>query len=56
MSLYYSQTRYGNFSRTFNLPEEINVQKIDAKYKNGTLVLRLPKMKKINSAINIPIK
>ena len=56
MSLYYSQTRYGNFSRTFNLPEEINVEKIDAKYKNGTLVLRLPKMKKINSAINIPIK
>ena len=25
MSLYYSQTRYGNFSRTFNLPEEITL-------------------------------
>ena len=56
MSLYYSQTRYGNFSRTFNLPEEINVEKINAKYKNGTLVLTLPKMEKINSSVNIPIK
>ena len=56
MSLYYSQTRYGNFSRTFNLPEEINVEKINAKYKNGTLVLTLPKMEKINNSINIPIK
>ena len=56
MSLYYSQTRYGNFSRTFNLPEEINVEKINAKYKNGTLVLALPKMEKINNSINIPVK
>ena len=56
MSLYYSQTRYGNFSRTFNLPEEINVEKINAKYKNGTLALTLPKMEKINNSINIPVK
>ena len=56
MSLYYSQTRHGNFSRTFNLPEEINVEKINAKYKNGTLMLTLPKMEKINNSINIPIK
>ena len=56
MSLYYSQARYGNFSRTFNLPEEINVEKIAAKYKNGTLNLTLPKMEKINNSINIPVK
>jgi len=56
MSLYYSQTRYGNFSRTFNLPEEIDVEKIAAKYKNGTLNLTLPKMEKINNSINIPVK
>ena len=56
MSLYYSQTRYGNFSRAFNLPEEINVEKIGAKYKNGTLILTLPKMEKINNSINIPVK
>ena len=56
MSLYHSQIRYGNFSRTFNLPEEINLEKISAKYKNGTLNLTLPKMEKINSSINIPVK
>ena len=35
---------------------EINVEKINAKYKNGTLVLTLPKMEKINNSVNIPIK
>ena len=53
---YYSQIKYGSFSRTFNLPEEINVEKIAAKYKDGTLVLTLPKMEMINSSISIPIK
>ena len=56
MSPCYSQIKYGSFSRTFNLPEEINVEKIAAKYKDGTLVLTLPKMEIINSSISIPIK
>ena len=42
MSLYYSQTRHGNFSRTFNLPEEINVEK--TALKTGLLILSKQKL------------
>lgn len=34
---------YKSFSRTFTLPEDIMKEKIDANYKNGELILTLPK-------------
>jgi len=34
---------YGSFSRSFNLPEGVNSEKIDARYENGILSLTLPK-------------
>lgn len=37
---------YGSFSRTFNLIDSINEEKIDAKYENGILRLELPKNEK----------
>lgn len=33
----------GEFCRRFNIPEEVDVEKIEAKYKNGLLELVLPK-------------
>lgn len=33
---------YSSFSRSFNLPEEINQEKIDAKYADGVLNITLP--------------
>ncbi len=38
---------YGSFSRSFSLPENINREKIKAKYNNGVLKLELPKTKEI---------
>ncbi|QSH42101.1 Hsp20/alpha crystallin family protein [Lentisphaerota bacterium ZTH] len=43
----------GKFSRAFSLPRDIDSDKIEAKYKNGVLILRLPiaeaaKPRKIN--------
>ncbi len=35
---------YSSFSRSFTLPEDVNKEKIDAKYENGELKLVLPKM------------
>ncbi len=35
---------YGNFERSFKLPEKIQVDKIQANYENGVLVISLPKM------------
>lgn len=34
---------YSSFRRSFDLPENSNPDKIDAKYKNGILKLKLPK-------------
>lgn len=34
---------YSSFSRTFTLPEEINKEKIEAKYEEGVLKITLPR-------------
>ena len=34
---------YSSFSRSFTLPEEINKEKIEAKYEDGVLKLSLPR-------------
>ncbi|NIP39818.1 MAG: Hsp20/alpha crystallin family protein [Candidatus Dadabacteria bacterium] len=37
------ERRYGKFERRFNLPENVNVDKVTANYKNGVLEVSLPK-------------
>ena len=37
--------RYGNFKRSFRLPDSINTSLIKAKYENGILSISLPKLK-----------
>lgn len=37
------ERRYGNFSRSFNIPEMVDVANIAAKFENGVLHLTLPK-------------
>ena len=34
---------YSSFSRSFTLPDEVNQEKIDAKYEEGILKLTLPR-------------
>lgn len=34
---------YSSFSRSFTLPQEVNKEKIEAKYDNGELTLLMPK-------------
>ena len=33
---------YSSFSRSFTLPDEVEVQKIEARYEDGVLKIRLP--------------
>ncbi|MFA6714614.1 MAG: Hsp20/alpha crystallin family protein [Victivallaceae bacterium] len=38
-----SERSYGSFQRSFSLPDGLDVEKIDAKFKNGILKMFLPK-------------
>lgn len=42
--VYHRQERnYGHFSRTINLPFEVDASKVDASYKKGILTITLPR-------------
>jgi len=45
-NFYSVETQYGTFSRTFTLPENVDAQKISAKYNNGILEILVPKDEK----------
>ena len=38
---------YQSFSRSFNLPETVDHEKIDAKYQDGILILNIPKKEEV---------
>jgi HSP20 family protein len=40
---YLSERRYGSFQRSFQLPEGVDADKIDAKFAKGILTVKLPK-------------
>jgi HSP20 family protein len=40
---YYAERRFGSFSRSFRLPFRLADEKVDAKFKDGVLTIRLPK-------------
>ncbi|HTF18462.1 MAG TPA: Hsp20/alpha crystallin family protein [Chryseolinea sp.] len=45
-NLYVVETQYGNFSRSFSLPENVDAAKIQAAYNNGILEIFIPKDEK----------
>jgi len=45
-NLHVVETQYGNFSRSFSLPENVDAAKIQASYNNGILEILIPKDEK----------
>lgn len=43
---YYSERSYGSFTRTLQIPSEVEQDKIDATFKKGVLNITLPKVAK----------
>ena len=41
---YFSERRYGSFSRSFRLPEDADVSKIHATHKDGVLTVHIAKL------------
>lgn len=55
-SYFYSERSYGSFARSIELPTEVQAEKVKANFKNGILVIRLPKSeqaKRKQIAVNI---
>lgn len=51
----YSEYKSGDYLRSFSVPEEIDVEKIEATVKNGLVTIALPKSPK-PQARKIPVK
>lgn len=49
------ETKYGSFSRTFQLPENVDANKISAEYTNGILKVNVPKdeTKKLKAKVEV---
>ena len=48
---------YGEFSRSFNLSEDIKKDSIDAEFKDGLLTISLPKKEEVKPVVKeIPVK
>ena len=50
------ETQYGAFSRSFRLPENVNIDQIKAVYKNGILNLEIPKVEKPETKTLIEVR
>jgi len=49
--LRYNNIRYGSFEKSFCIPDDANIDTIEAKMNNGVLTLEIKKAKKISSNI-----
>lgn len=46
---YFSEVSYGNYMRSFSLPQKIDEKSVDAKFDNGVLVVTIPKTEESNA-------
>ena len=53
---YKVESRYGKFSRSFTLPEDADVEKIEAHAQNGVLEVVIPKKAEVTKVKKIAIK
>ena len=47
---YLAERRYGSFQRSFRLPDGVDADKIEARFKNGVLTVVLPKTPQMQKA------
>lgn len=45
-----------HFRRTFRLPEDVNQERIDAKYTDGVLIINLPRAKTADNSVSREVK
>ncbi len=53
---YKVETRFGKFSRTFNLPDDADIEQVDASYEDGVLEVVVPKLEEKHNVKSITVK
>jgi HSP20 family protein len=53
---YKIETAFGKFERSFSIPEDADIENIEAKSENGVLEIFIPKIKKETPKKKITIK
>jgi HSP20 family protein len=48
---YYAERRFGSFARSLRLPFEVKDEKVDAQFKKGVLIVRVPKPAELQEAV-----
>lgn len=55
--LYRREVSYGTFARSIRLPENVDIEKVDAVHENGIITVRIPKIEEPKpKAIEIPVR
>jgi len=52
---YSSERRYGEFSRSMNLPSRVDKDRINASYRNGVLRIEMPKISEARKKIEVKV-
>ncbi len=52
---HFSEVFYGQFTRSFSFPTQVDPEKVEAKFENGVLTVQVPKQSK-SQARQVPIK
>ena len=47
----YNSSRYGEFDKEFNIPEDVLGKNISAQFKNGVLEITLPRKKEVKAKV-----
>jgi HSP20 family protein len=55
-SYFFSERVYGAFSRTFRVPEDAAIDKIDATHRDGVLTIRIPRQPRDSGKRRIEVK
>ena len=53
---YKVETSFGKFTRSFDLPENVDVENIEASSENGVLEVIIPKLEKVDDVKTITVK
>jgi HSP20 family protein len=54
---YWEERSYGSFTRSFQIPSEVQTDKVEANFKDGVLEIRIPKTKEaLNKEKKVKVK